>query len=248
MDKDHHEYAFEYSFIHSVTPQQLPGLENQIRNAFITWGNVLALGYGPTYGFDVSDFNQWGAFIDIQSLALHEIGNALGLANCGPYGNAYAGANYGENYIYAGTGIPSGPLLSTFGSQSGANTEVMNANFASSEYRRILTWDDLNGYAYVYGNVQVTFQEVPYGHGEDTQDRSVQLPWLKLGGSQLAVTYDSGTENGVTAPSTITGSTIYFNTGHNPPLRIPLSRKQLGDHCQRRCRDRTSPHCKSQSG
>jgi hypothetical protein len=210
-------YSFDANF-NAMFPD--PRIKAQVRLALATWANASTIGYSPTYGYDYFDTLEMPAFCDIRSITLHELGHALGLGHPGPASSPGAGAFYTLNFIYVPDGgDPSTETLTkvnTSQAYPATSTEVMYAFFSSGEYRRILTWDELDAYNKVYGNQALTFTEVPSGGNIVFSAWNAAANGLSAG--NLAVTFVSGTQGTMASGSVITSAILYFN--NHPPTKI----------------------------
>ena len=210
-------YSFDGNF-NAMFPDSR--IKDQVRLALATWANATTIGYSTTPGFDYFDTLEMPAFADVRSITLHELGHALGLGHPGPASSAGAGAFYDLNFIYVPDGgDPSTETLtkvSTSQPYPATSTEVMYAFFSSGEYRRILTWDELDAYNKVYGNQALTFTEVP--SGGDILFSAWDAAAHGLGAGNFAVTFAAGTQGTAASGSVITSATIYYN--NKPPVKI----------------------------
>jgi hypothetical protein len=210
-------YSFDPSFTALFPASDLPGIEAQIELALNTWANASTIGYGPTYGYCYFDSLESSAFGDIRSITLHELGHALGLAHPGPPSVGSAGAYYDLNFIEVPGGGQASTLTQVNTSQADSlptdppSTEVMDAYFSSGEYRRILTWDELDAYAYIYGSTVLTFQKVSSG------GNIVFNTWNGPVGN-FAVTTPAGNQGSKANGSVITSATISYNV--TPPIKV----------------------------
>jgi hypothetical protein len=215
-------YSFDPTF-NSLFPDAR--IKDQIRLALATWSNASAIGYGPTFGYAYFDSLEMPAFADIRSITLHELGHALGLGHPGPSSNPGAGSHYNLNFIEVpGGGNPS--TLTQVSSSQPANspsTEVMYAYFSSGEYRRILTWDELDAYAYVYGNQVLTFTEVP-------NNGNIVFKGYSGPPGNFAVTAVAGVQGNVASGSVITSATISYNV--TPPIKLGYQTHGINWSCQ----------------
>jgi hypothetical protein len=199
-------YSFDAKFNALFTD---PKIKDQIRLALAAWANVNSIGYGPTPGYGNTDILEANAFGDIRSITLHELGHALGL------GHPNQGAAADLNFIFnPDGGDPSTETLTKVNSSqapNSANTEVMYAFFSSGEYRRILTWDEIDGFYKLYGTQSPRFQEVASGGDLVFTTWNATDQFGNPNPLNFALTAVSGTQGNATTGSTITSATISYN-------------------------------------
>jgi hypothetical protein len=150
-------FKFDASF-NTAFPLYNTSIKDQIRLALQQWGtaNTTACGAIDTYlrnpvvTMPVSGGS--GAFIDIRTTTVHEIGHVLG------FGHPNQGIAVSRQY--RPPGVNCAPPLCP---QNNVNTtkEVMHAFASSGMCNHILTWDELADYHFSYPGVTLTFVEVP---------------------------------------------------------------------------------------
>jgi len=245
-------YALDPNFKNMFPASDLPGISSQIALAFQSWQNASSpiyigfLGYDgeaaspqlPTTMNGAPPPNSPTDFGDIRTIALHEIGHALGLAHPGPYSDPFSpfpndpttGAYQNLDLNYASPTSPAGvPAAGASYFFDGLyDTPVMNDFLYKGEYRRILTWDELNAYYFAYGSATVTFTPIPYvastsashpnGSTADILITAANLPNNPVGeSSSFADTIVYGSYNNG-SPGNITSAKITFN--HSSPIKI----------------------------
>ena len=152
-------YGFDVSF-----PAD-PVIREQIRLAFDQWDQanaVAALPRAGQYAYERLNPTSGKTFGDIRSIAVHEIGHVLGLGHPDQVG--FGNVNYRR--IPSGTGV--------FALAAPVGTEIMNGTIPAGAYNQILSHDELDAFAFVYGR-DLDFQEAATGVTPDITIRASSL-------------------------------------------------------------------------
>jgi len=205
-------YSFDISF---VTIYGI-GAEAAVNAAFSTWNGAVGITSNP--GTDISSPMLLGDFeiigpsqaYDLESVALHEIGHALGLEHPN-LANGITSTNYNVN---GGGAFVAGAL-------PGGSHPVMWSTIAPNLRRRVLTDDDLYGAQYMYdptdlagpgmggiggptfddGSISFTFSQVP--SGGDIIIKAGGLPPGTLASTIGTAAYKPASTYGVTTAAQI---------------------------------------------
>jgi len=196
-----------------------------LRNAFSTWD----VAFGATSAPTSTEIFTSSLLYDLESIALHEIGHALGLTH------PDQGDDLGKNFDSVGN-----PIAAT-------GSEVMNSTIQAGEIARELTSDELSGLNYLYdpGNVNLLdgagFSDLDFVEvastvaveGLDQVDQGANIDIFAMPGNSsifdgasnaFAITlasfvFNSGTDgpgiisgDSLSFPAVIGGVDIYFNT------------------------------------
>jgi hypothetical protein len=142
--------AITYTFDPSFTSDER--IRDQVRLAFDQWATVNSAVYGSAYSYQRCTGYQ--PFGDIRSISLHEIGHVLGFHHP-DQGHAVSTPAGGRNYDLAGNAKPD------------QGNEVMHSVIPAGGYNHVLSEDELDGYATIYGSRNLTFTEVAAGQAAD---------------------------------------------------------------------------------
>ena len=135
--------AFDAAFPNTATHPNLNAqIKAQVTRAFETWERA-----GTTPRAGAANYARNGAdtFGDIRSIALHEIGHVIG------FHHPDFGAGTARNFCPAGAGFVSCPA---------AGGEVMGSFINPGNINHILSFDELDGYNFVYAGQTFDFQMV----------------------------------------------------------------------------------------
>lgn len=183
-------YKFDSSF---TTDNRI---RDQVRLAFAQWDNADATALGTQYSYNRANGVQ--PFVDLRSVAVHEIGHTLGIR----HPNQAAGVS--RNWR------PSG---ATYVQQADNGNEVMRSWINEGDYNQILSHDELDAFDYSYGN-DLNFTEV-------TGSANIVIGTYTAGSNIWAVGGWSGSwRNGADHSQgiRITSGSIDFNTTTIQPL------------------------------
>lgn len=134
-------YKFDSSFL-ATFPNPL--IEDQVRLAIQTWQNAYNTDINlADYSYNRAD--GWQPFGDIRSVTLHEFGHVLGLQH--PAQAAASNRNY-ASIIFGLVQVPA------------HGNEVLRSWINPGDYNHILSFDELQGYSFLYGR-KLTFTKVP---------------------------------------------------------------------------------------
>ena len=117
-------------------------IRDQVRLAFDQWDAADSTADGAVYSYDRA--NGWQDFVDIRSVATHEIGHVLGIRH--PNQAATVDRNW----------RPSG---GTYSQQGDNGDEVMRSWINQGDYNHVLSHDELDAFDYAYGH-DINFSEV----------------------------------------------------------------------------------------
>ena len=200
-----------------IDPQTEMVISNQVALAMDEWAYAGYLSWhdvGQTESYQRMNPPVGGPFVDFRTVTLHELGHVLGLAHPDsdpPHNDGYWVYPHPQP-SYADTVQPGTPT----------GMEVMSPNQTAGEYNHILSWDELQGYYWLYTAQadldlppyeSVQFQFVPWT-GPNCADLTLTSAILSAPGSQwYSDTVDFGSfqpgQNG--AVSGITHATITYN-------------------------------------
>jgi len=138
-DKTVIRYKFDASF---DTAFPNPRVKEQVRLAFTQWDDAQGTLPGANYSYNRA--SGWQNFGDIRSITLHELGHVLGIH----HPDEAAAVN--RNWRPGPTGLVAQP---------DNDDEVMRSWINPGDYNHILSHDELDAFAYVYGH-DISFQEV----------------------------------------------------------------------------------------
>jgi hypothetical protein len=129
-----------------------PRTKDQVRQALKTWAAAATTPKGTVYSYLRPNPSSFGAFVDVRSVTLHELGHVLGFVH--PSEAAAQNLNFipGAD-AQAGCANPA-PGVAT-------GQEVMNPSIRG--YNHLLSWDELDAYCQAYGGRSLTFSEVASG-------------------------------------------------------------------------------------
>ncbi|MCA9189574.1 MAG: hypothetical protein KDA99_28320, partial [Planctomycetales bacterium] len=185
-------YSFDSSFTSNTA------IRNQVRLAFRQWNAAHATADGSIYSYN--RYTGWQPFGDIKTLALHEIGHALGLHH------PNQAADVSRNYAF---GIGGGLVIS-----ADQNNEVMRSFVQPGEYDQTLSHDELDAFDYVYPT-GLTITENTTGVGDivvSSASLSSSNTWAHGGGS-----YNYRTSSKTGGGRYVTGF-VEFNTTSGQPI------------------------------
>jgi len=187
-----------YKFTNDFTTNSR--IRDQVRLAFDQWDNANGTAQGANYSYNRAG----GArpFVDIRSVAVHEIGHALG------FHHPNQAADVNRNWR------PSG---ATYVQQNDNDNEVMRSWINPGNYNHVLSHDELDGFNYLYGS-DLDFTEVTGSAAADitigTYTASSNI-WAQGGWSgnwRSAADHSQGIQ--------ITSGSIEFNTASSSPLGL----------------------------
>jgi hypothetical protein len=175
-------------------------IRNQVRLAFDQWDNANGTVQGANYSYNRAG----GArpFVDIRSVAVHEIGHTLGFR----HPNQATAVN--RNWRPAGA---------TYAQQADNNNEVMRSWINEGDYNHVLSHDELDGFDYFYGR-DLNFTEVTGSTtanitiGTYTNAANIWATGGWSGNWRNAADLSQGIQ--------ITSGTIDFNTDASSPLGL----------------------------
>jgi hypothetical protein len=218
-DKTVIRYKFDASF-DAAFPN--PRIKDQVRLAFKLWDDAQGTLPGANYSYNRA--SGWQNFGDIRSVTLHELGHVLGVDH------PDEAAVFNRNYRPGPTGLVAQP---------DNGDEVMRSWINPGDYNHILSHDELDGFAYVYGH-DISFREVT-GTADITLSTytNVATNWAQGGGSAYW-----RSDNHAKGMQMYEG-TIQFNDSSSSPLGfrtlgINWDYKNVGGQPTRNIRIRTS--------
>jgi hypothetical protein len=223
-------YWFDSSFNGSFNAADLNDVKNQVIRAMKQWESASSTPYGSIDSYarrNVPPFSK--QFMDIRSATLHELGHILGMGHCDDQGSV-------NNYAYFTSGLRGqGAVGSGLPAQYTDNLtgrEVMSTRSIydhfpgrlSGEIYHILSWDELDGFHFLYGTTTLKFQPA-------ASEPAANLVFLgaDLAANQYVVCagVPSGQLRNVGVPTQ--GTEIYHATiTYNRKCTLPVGFRTLG--------------------